>query len=39
MWEDDLYWLPPALEGKYFEGYFIFDEQTMVDKRITFKTP
>jgi 8-oxo-dGTP diphosphatase len=39
MWEDDLYWLPPALEGKHFEGYFIFDEQTMVDKRITFKTP
>ncbi len=39
MWEDDLYWLPSALEGKHFEGYFIFDEQTMVDKQITFKTP
>ncbi|NLL25241.1 MAG: 8-oxo-dGTP diphosphatase [Spirochaetales bacterium] len=39
MWEDDLYWLPPALEGKHFEGFFIFDGQTMVDKRITFKTP
>ncbi|MGH0052530.1 MAG: NUDIX domain-containing protein [Sphaerochaetaceae bacterium] len=35
MWEDDSHWLPLALEGKRFEGSFIFDDQTMVDKLIT----
>ena len=34
MWEDDLHWLPIALEGKQFEGFFIFDDQTMIDKKI-----
>ncbi|NCC66136.1 MAG: NUDIX domain-containing protein [Spirochaetia bacterium] len=34
MWEDDLYWLPLTLEGKSFEGFFIFDDQTMIDKNI-----
>ena len=34
MWEDDRYWLPLALEGKYFEGYFIFDDDTMLDLKI-----
>lgn len=38
MWEDDRYWLPPALEGKHFEGFFIFDEKVMVDQKITFKS-
>ncbi len=37
MWEDDLHWLPPALEGKKFEGFFIFDGQTMVDKNVVFE--
>ncbi len=35
MWEDDIHWLPLALEGKKFEGSFIFDDQKMVDKVIT----
>lgn len=35
MWEDDLYWLPLALEGKKFEGSFIFDDQKMLDKLVT----
>lgn len=35
MWEDDIHWLPLAMEGKRFEGSFIFDGQTMVDKLIT----
>ena len=26
MWEDDKYWLPILLEGKRFEGEFLFDE-------------
>ncbi len=35
MWEDDIHWLPLAMEGKRFEGSFIFDGQTMVDKLVT----
>ncbi|MBJ2357065.1 MAG: 8-oxo-dGTP diphosphatase [Sphaerochaeta sp.] len=35
MWEDDIHWLPLAMEGKRFEGSFIFDGQVMVDKLIT----
>ena len=34
MWEDDRLWLPMALEGKKFSGYFIFDDKTMLDSRI-----
>lgn len=34
MWEDDLSWLPLALEGKRFEGFFIFDDQKMLDKNV-----
>jgi len=37
MWEDDLHWLPQALEGKKFEGFFIFDDQKMLDKLVTFE--
>ena len=35
MWEDDQYWLPLALEGKKFEGSFIFDDQKMLDQLVT----
>ena len=34
MWEDDLHWLPQALEGKNFEGFFIYDGQVMLDKLV-----
>ncbi len=34
MWEDDRMWLPMALEGKRFNGYFIFDDRKMVDGRV-----
>jgi 8-oxo-dGTP diphosphatase len=34
MWEDDRYWLPLALAGRYFCGYFIFDDDVMLDRRI-----
>ncbi len=30
MWEDDILWLPMALEGKVFEGRFIFKDNKMV---------
>jgi 8-oxo-dGTP diphosphatase len=26
MWEDDLYWLPPLLDGKRVRGVFVYDE-------------
>ena len=32
MWEDDVHWLPGALEGKCFRGYFHFDGDKMVTK-------
>jgi len=28
MWEDDAYWLPEAMAGKFVEGRFIFDGET-----------
>ena len=34
MWEDDRLWLPMALEGKRFSGYFIFDDKTMIDSKV-----
>ncbi len=34
MWEDDRHWLPGAIEGKFMNGKFIFDEDTMLSKRI-----
>ena len=35
MWEDDRLWLPMALEGKNFDGRFIFDDKIMIDSRVT----
>lgn len=34
MWEDDIYWLPPVIEGKYFKGYFTFDDDTMLSRHV-----
>lgn len=34
MWEDDRFWLPPALAGKQFAGYFIFDEDRMLSMKV-----
>ena len=35
MWEDDIYWLPEALEGNFTQGWFIFDSDRMLSKKIT----
>ncbi|ERP31324.1 8-oxo-dGTP diphosphatase [Chitinivibrio alkaliphilus] len=35
MWEDDKYWLPLMLEGRFVEGKFIFSDDTMVSLSIT----
>lgn len=34
MWEDDKLWLPMLMEGKKFEGWFIFDDRKMVDAKV-----
>jgi len=30
MWADDIHWLPMMLDGRYFEGRFLFDDDRMV---------
>jgi 8-oxo-dGTP diphosphatase len=34
MWEDDRHWLPLVLSGKYIKGYFVFDDDVMLGKRV-----
>ncbi len=34
MWEDDKLWLPPAMDGKYIKGHFIFDGEKMLSQAI-----
>ena len=34
MWEDDIHWIPQALEGKKMKAYFVFDEDKLVTKII-----
>lgn len=36
MWEDDRFWLPEILKGKHFFASFIFDDETMIEKEITY---
>ncbi len=36
MWEDDIHWLPKALAGQTFEGYFEFDDDKMLSKQLSF---
>tara|TARA_Y100000588_G_scaffold388630_1_gene489279 strand:- start:4775 stop:5281 length:507 start_codon:yes stop_codon:yes gene_type:complete len=34
MWEDDRLWLPLLLEEKHFSGYWIFENDRMIDHRL-----
>jgi 8-oxo-dGTP diphosphatase len=34
MWEDDIHWLPGMLEGRKFRGFFHFDQDVMLSRRI-----
>jgi len=34
MWSDDAHWLPMVLEGRRFRGYFEFDGDLMLSRRI-----
>ncbi|MEM7383508.1 MAG: SMC-Scp complex subunit ScpB [Verrucomicrobiota bacterium] len=36
MWEDDRFWLPKMLKGNFFKGWFSFDNDKMLDKRLEF---
>ena len=38
MWADDKFWLPLMLSGKKFSGYFVFDNDKMLDKNIVENT-
>lgn len=35
MWEDDLYWLPSALRGEYFDARFLFQEEKIHWDQVT----
>ena len=37
MWQDDQYWLPGVLEGRHFEGNFVFDDELMLWKEICWR--
>jgi 8-oxo-dGTP diphosphatase len=34
MWADDRYWLPLLIRGKSFEGYFDFDGERLLERKI-----
>lgn len=34
MWADDVHWLPGVLQGKSFRGYFVFDGEAMLSRRV-----
>ncbi len=36
MWEDDQHWLPHVLAGGSFQGWFEFDGERMLSKRVEF---
>jgi 8-oxo-dGTP diphosphatase len=38
MWEDDELWLPKALDGKCFRGFFVFDGEKMISQRLEWET-
>lgn len=34
MWEDDVTWIPYLLSDEYFKGYYIFDDELMLDAEV-----
>jgi len=34
MWQDDPHWLPLAVQGQRFRGYFVFDGETLLNHQI-----
>jgi len=35
MWADDIHWLPGSLEGRFFRGRYIFDDDDMLSQDLT----
>ena len=35
MWQDDHLWLPLVLQGRYVNAFFSFDQETMLDYRLS----
>lgn len=35
MWEDDITWLPSLLSKDYFKGYYIFDDEKMIEAYVS----
>ncbi len=38
MWQDDEFWFPHMVEGRYFKGYFTFDDDLMLSKEVVVGT-
>jgi len=36
MWADDIVWIPEMLKGRFFRGYFEFDEDIMLKRVVEF---
>ena len=34
MWADDIHWVPKLLNGESFDGYFLLEEDTLLDYRL-----
>ena len=34
MWADDIHWMPLLITGRRFRGFFIFEGDTMLERRI-----
>ena len=34
MWEDDAHWLPGMIEGRRFQGRFLFDGEKMLSNEV-----
>ena len=39
MWADDVAWMPLMLERTPFNGYFLFEQETLIDHRVERVTP
>ena len=37
MWSDDQYWLPGLLDGKKFDGDFVFDDEQLLWRNVRWR--
>ncbi len=36
MWADDIVWIPQMFKGRFFRGYFEFDNDSMIRRKVEF---